>query len=639
MCGVAGTFSVNGFFSEHDIHAMTDALAHRGPDAAGYFNDNAVHLGHRRLSIIDLSTRSNQPMLSQNQRYIMVYNGEVYNYNEIAIQLQSNKIPGEEIVLKTSVDSEVVLEAFAKYGVDFVKFLNGMFLIAIYDKVTQELYIFRDRIGIKPLFYYWDGKNFAFASELKSLLKIECIKKEINQQAVKLFLNLGYIPAPQTIYRNIFKMKSGHWIKVNKDGLVQNAYWQLPRLIKNETINNLEEAMVKLSDLIVSSVQYQLRSDVPSGVFLSGGIDSSMITSTAVMLSALKVNSFSIGFEESSHNEAQYAKKIASFLGTNHFEFIVSYKDAITLFDSILDAYDEPYADSSSIPTMLVSKLARQHVTVTLSGDGGDELFFGYGSYKWAKRLDSSLIYAGRKPLAGLLSMFPQRYKRVGRLVNAASHKNIEQHIFSQEQYFFSEKELSELLNEPYLISSRKEQEDTISNFLSANNNMFDSANNLNFTRNFTAMERQALFDLQYYLQDDLLTKVDRASMKYSLETRVPFLDHRIIEFALNLSPELKYHNGISKYILKKILYQYVPEELFNRPKQGFAIPLNKWLKGDLEYLIHDYLSESVIKKYNIVNYKKVKTMVNSFNSGTDFLYNRLWALIVLHKWFTKNVA
>ncbi|HNR18926.1 MAG TPA: asparagine synthase (glutamine-hydrolyzing) [Bacteroidia bacterium] len=639
MCGVAGTYSNNGFFEERDIHAMTDALAHRGPDAAGYFTDGAVHLGHRRLSIIDLSTRSNQPMFSQNQRYVMVYNGEVYNYNEIAIQLQSNKISGEEIVLKTSGDSEVVLEAFVKYGVDFVKFLNGMFLIAIYDKVAQELYIFRDRIGIKPLFYYWDGKNFAFASELKSLLKVEHVKKEINQQAVKLFLNLGYIPAPQTIYRNIFKMKSGHWIKVNKDGLVQNAYWQLPRLIKNETIGNLEEAMVKLSDLIVSSVQYQLRSDVPSGVFLSGGIDSSMITATAVMLSALKVNSFSIGFEESSHNEAQYAKKIAEFLGTNHHEFIVSYKDAISLFDSILDAYDEPYADSSSIPTMLVSKLARQHVTVTLSGDGGDELFFGYGSYKWAKRLDSSLIYAARKPLAGLLSLFPQRYKRVGKLVNAASHKNIEQHIFSQEQYFFSDQELSELLNEPYLISSRKEQEDTISNFLSANNNMFDAANNLNFTRNFTAMEKQALFDLQYYLQDDLLTKVDRASMKYSLETRVPFLDHRIIEFALNLSPELKYRNGVSKYILKKILYQYVPEELFNRPKQGFAIPLSKWLKTDLKYLIDDYLNESVIKKYNVVNYQKVKAMVSSFNSGTEFLYNRLWVLIVLHKWFTKNAA
>lgn len=638
MCGVTGTYSLNGAFTEEDIINMTDAIQHRGPDAAGYFKDDICRLGHRRLSIIDLSSRSNQPMHSQNGRYVMVYNGEIYNYQEIAIQLKNTKIAGEEITLKTSGDSEIVLEAFAKYGVDFVQFLNGMFLIAIYDKITHDLYIFRDRIGIKPLFYYWDGENFAFASELKSLLKIKGIQKEINEQAVKQFLKLGYIPTPQTIYRSIFKMKSGHWIKVTKEGLVQNSYWQVTRCLKNETIDNVNEAMVKLSDLIVSSVQYQLRSDVPSGVFLSGGIDSSMITATAVMLSALKVNSFSIGFEESSHNESEYARKIANFLGTNHFEFIVSYNDAISLIDSMLDAYDEPYADSSSIPTMLVSKLARKHVTVTLSGDGGDELFLGYGSYKWAKRLNNPILYNLRMPLATILSVFPYRYQRVGKLVDVDTKKNIEQHIFSQEQYFFSEQELSGLLNESYINSSRKENEDSITNFLSANNNMFDSGKESAFTRNFTAMEKQALFDLQYYLQDDLLTKVDRASMKYSLETRVPFLDHRIIEFALNLHPDLKYKNGISKYILKKILYQHVPESLFDRPKQGFAIPLNKWLRKDLKYLVDDYLSEEVIKKYNIVDYKKVKKMIIDFNAGTEFLYNRLWALIVLHKWFCKNV-
>lgn len=638
MCGLAGTFSTNGFFDADDIHNMTGILTHRGPDAEGFYSDEIVQLGHRRLSIIDLLKRSNQPMFSHDGRYVAIYNGEIYNYSEISPRLYTSSAEGKEMHLRTSGDTEIALEAFVKFGVDFVQLLNGMFVIIIYDTLKKELFLFRDRVGIKPLFYYYDEKNFAFASELKSLLTIKNIKKEINPDAVRQFLNLGYIPAPYTIYKNIYKMKSGYWMKVSADGVVQNCYWSLTTILKNDVITDAEEAMVKLSDLLISSVQYQLRSDVPSGVFLSGGVDSSLITAQAVMLSAMKINSFSIGFEEVSHSEAEYARKIADFLGTNHHEFIVSYKDAIDLIDSMLESYDEPYADSSAIPTMLVSKLARKFVTVALSGDGGDELFFGYGSYRWAHRLDNPLVYALRKPLSNLLSVFPYRYKRVGKLLDIENRKNLQQHIFSQEQYLFSQSELDDLLRPPYKGTSKKTQHQNIDEFLATVKNMFGpNGTSRSKTRKFTSMEEQALFDIQYYLQDDLLTKVDRASMKYSLEARVPYLDHRVIEFALNLSPDLKYKNGTQKYILKKILYQYLPRKYFDRPKQGFAIPLGKWLHNELNYLVEEYLSKAIIEKYNIVEFDKVEQMRNQFNSGTDFLYNRLWALIVIHKWFASN--
>ena len=636
MCGLAGFYSQNGFFSVDDLKSMTKSLRHRGPDAEGFYHDDTCGLGHTRLSIIDLSERANQPMASANERFMIIFNGEIYNFREIGARLKSPFSNTNQIQLKTSSDTEVILESFCQMGVDFVHQLNGMFVIVIYDKLTKELYIFRDRVGIKPLYYFWDGKNFAFASELKSLKLLNQVNKKINKAAINNFLHLGYIPTPMSIYENVQKMPAGSWMKVSASGIEIQKYWNIKSILSNKVIHDPEEALVKLSDLIISSVQYQLKSDVPFGVFLSGGIDSSLVTAQAVGLSIVKVNTFSIGFEENSHNESEYAKAVAKYLGTDHHEFIVSYRDAMDLIESIFDTYDEPFADASAIPTMLVSKMAKQYVTVTLSGEGGDELFYGYGAYKWAKRLENPLYKALHKPAAKLFSKLSSRYQRVSKLLDYDSKVNLNSHIFSQEQYLFSAYELNDILQPEYYLPQSLNHLDIPVNALS-NVDVFSSGQGILKDRVINAMEQQALFDLHFYLQDDLLTKVDRASMHYGIETRVPYLDHRVIEFAINLAPELKYHHGISKYILKKILYQYVPQELFNRPKQGFAIPLNKWLHNELNYLIEDNLNKTVIEQFNVVNYEETQSIIKGFQNGKDFLFNRVWLLIVLHRWLIKN--
>ena len=623
MCGISGFYSPNKVFSEEELHSMTEALAHRGPDAFGYYNDNVVGLGHRRLSIIDLSVSANQPMHSSDGRYVIVYNGEVYNFGEIAAELRQNF----KTEFRTSSDTEVLLEAYINYGESFVNKLNGMFALAIYDKQKQELFACRDHIGIKPFYYFWDGENFAFASELKSLTKTKFISLDINRNAVYYFLHLGFIPAPHSIYQSIKKLEAGTWLKVSKSNIEVQKYWTINQQISKDIITSERRAVVMLSELLMSSVQYQIKSDVPFGVFLSGGIDSSLVTANAVNLSGVKVNTFSIGFEENRYNESAYARAIANYLGTQHHEFIVSYKDALNLIDTIFDAYDEPFADSSSIPTLLVSKLAQKHVTVTLSGEGGDELFLGYGAYQWAKRLNNPLVNIFKRQIAFTLAKMNSK-RHSNYFLNP--DKNMEfSHILSQEQYYFSCQELGGLFTNDFIKTAGATNTEILNDF-------GIEINHLN--RELSAMEKQAVFDLHFYLQDDLLTKVDRASMHFSLETRVPYLDHRIIEFALNLSPDLKYRNGVSKFILKEILFQYVPEKFFDRPKQGFAIPLEKWLKNELSFLIDEYLSERIITKYNLVNFKYIETLTNEFRiNNKNYLYNRLWVLIILHKWLVNN--
>lgn len=624
MCGIAGFYSFNQVFTRTELDTMTTTLAHRGPDASGFYSDDVCSLGHRRLSILDLSENANQPMHSSDNRYVMVYNGEVYNYPEIANELRLH----HKTVFKTSSDSEVILEAYAQYGTEFLKKLNGMFAIAIYDKVKKELFVCRDRMGIKPLYYFWDGENFAFASELKALTKLSFIPLELNRNAVYHFLHLGFIPSPQSIYKSIKKLNSATWVKISKGHLESREFWSINKNISDKIITKEKEAIVKLSDLLMSSVQYQIKSDVPFGVFLSGGIDSSLITANAVALSGVKVNTFSIGFEENKFNESAYAKSVANYLGTNHHEFIVSHQDATDMINTIFEAYSEPFADPSAIPTLLVSKLARKHVTVTLSGEGGDELLLGYGAYQWARRLNHPLIRNFRFQIAHLLKKYSRNYKRHADYFLYPSAELQYSHILSQEQYYFTLSEIDTLLTKEFISDSKTKLTEQLDRF---------GIEIKNLRRELTPMECQALFDLEFYLQGDLLTKVDRASMNFSLETRVPYLDHRIIEFTLNLSPDLKYRNNTSKYLLKEILYQSIPKKFFDRPKQGFAIPLAKWLRNDLYFLAEEALSENVIKKYNIVEYDQVEYLKKEFLNGKDFYYSRLWLLIILHKWLMKN--
>ncbi|NNF02532.1 MAG: asparagine synthase (glutamine-hydrolyzing) [Bacteroidia bacterium] len=623
MCGISGFYCGNSVFSEEDLRQMTDCLEHRGPDASGFFMKNGMGFGHRRLSIIDLSEKSNQPIHSSDGRYVICYNGEVYNFKEL---IQAH-LPEHEF--RSTGDTEVVLEGFAKYGPEFVENLIGMFAFSIYDNEKDELYVFRDRLGIKPLYYFWDNKDLAFASELKSLQKIKKLDLQIRNNSVKDFLHLGYIPAPFSIYHNIYKLESGSYLKINKDGLKSNRYWNVREKIRPEVISEEKDALDQLTTLMESSVSYRMYSDVELGVFLSGGIDSSTVAATASALSSKKIKTYSIGFKEEQHDESPFAKAVADKLDTDHHEFKVSINDALKLIPQLTDCFDEPFADSSAIPTMIVSKMASQHVKVVLSGDGGDELFFGYGAHLWAQRLHKTMYKALRKPASILFNQMSSRYQRVADLLDYDDNTDLSSHIFSQEQYLFSRKEIERLC----IVS---EENNTLPSwgvqaFIPINEDK-------SLSRELIPEEQQAMFDLQLYLQDDLLVKVDRASMKYSLETRVPILDHRLVEFAINLDPSLKIKDGSTKYLLKQYLFSMLPQEMFDRPKRGFSVPLSKWLKHELSSLIDETLSKDTVNSAGLVDFAEVQKLINDFRGGKDHLYNRIWLLIVLHSWYYQKI-
>ncbi|MCB0538254.1 MAG: asparagine synthase (glutamine-hydrolyzing) [Chitinophagales bacterium] len=621
MCGITGIFSFSSETPKDWVVEMTNKLSHRGPDAEGFAvsQNRQCVLGHRRLSIIDLSSGANQPMQSSCGNYAMVFNGEIYNYKEIKADIEANV----KINWKTNSDTEVLLEAFALWGKQFVYKLNGMFAIAIFDTAKNILWLFRDRMGIKPIYYYLDDSKFVFASELKAIngIKNKLENFTINKEAVTQYLRLGYIPTPNTIFNEVKKMPSASYIAVTTSGINIEKYWDIKKKITPNTIQNEKEAKEKLHNLIKSSVSYRLISDVPFGTFLSGGIDSSIITAIAQSISDKPINTFTLAIKDENFNESEYARKIADYLKTNHHELEVTHKDVIEGFDSIIDVYDEPFADSSTVPTMIVSKLARKHVKMTLSGDGGDEQFMGYGSYVWANRLKNPVLKNLRKPIAWALSKSNNKRKRVAEHFRYKDEERLISNIYSVEQYYFSERELEIILNkEEYSKELHIDQ-------------------NSKLIRIFSESEKQAFFDLQYYLQDDLLVKVDRASMKYSLESRVPLLDHRIVEYTLNLDEKLKYKDKESKYLLKQLLYEYLPKEFFDRPKKGFGLPLKRWLKEDLSYLMDKYLSIEILNKYNIFDIQEVKIIEQRYKAGEDYLYNKLWQIIILNQWLEKNIG
>ena len=612
MCGITGFLTKN--YNSKDLQKITDSLYHRGPDANGIFFDEniGIGLGHRRLSILDLSTNANQPFFSNCGRYVMVFNGEIYNFEAIANELKNET----GLKQKTASDTEIILEAFVHWGDNFIHKLNGMFAFAIWDKQNNELKLFRDRIGIKPLYYYWLDNVFAFSSEIKVLTQlITKSKLTINRNSIYDILHLGYTPQTFTAFNEIKKVPSGSFLKVKDKEISITKFWDLNKQIKTEIIKDEFVAKKGLENSLKLSVEKQMISDVPLGTFLSGGIDSSLVTALAQKMSTNPINTFSIGFKDDKFDESRYARKIAQELHTNHHEFVLTEKEAIEQVDNLLSIYDEPFGDSSSIPTLLVSKMARKHVSVALSGDGGDEQFLGYGMYQWAKRMNNPVIYSLRKPINKTLNFIgDNRIKRGSLVINALSKKNIKAHIFSQEQGFFSAQEIDKLL-----VSSIK------GNFLEEN---------WTLCRELNPMENQALFDLHYYLKEDLLVKVDRASMHHSLEVRVPLLDHEVVSYSLNIDPRLKYKNGVSKYLLKEVLYDYLPKKLFVRPKKGFSIPLSKWLKEDLKYLIDQNLSKVSIESCGLVNFNIVDDLVNRFLNGEDYLYNRVWILIQIHQFY-----
>jgi len=610
MCGVVGYYS-NKSVNPDVLDAMAMSIQHRGPDSQGLYKEGQIGLGHRRLSIIDLSESANQPMESHNGRFVIIFNGEIYNFKELKAKYNLDT--------KTAGDTEVILELFVKIGPECVQEFNGMFVFIIWDKLEKKLYFFRDRLGKKPLYYTIQNRNFYFSSELKALnLPLLELNRTPNPTAIQDFLHLGYIPEPLTIFNEISKFPAASWGVYDGNILKISKYWNLSNVFSSPKIYDEEIATNSLKELLHTSIAYRLISDVPFGTFLSGGIDSSLVTAIASKHVLQKLNTFSIGFNDAKHNESHFAEAVAKHLNTNHHQFMVTEKEAINLVGEMAHVYDEPFSDSSALPTLLVSKLARKHVTVTLSGDGGDELFLGYGAYVWAKRLSNPLVNAMRKPIGSILSLGNSRFKRAAELFQYPNETERPSHIFSQEQYLFSRKEIQTMLVNPFPFSLE-----------------FDS---ISKPSSLSFSEWQSYFDEEYYLKDDLLVKVDRASMYYSLETRCPLLDYRLVEFAFSLDENLRWKDGVSKYLLKKVLYEMVPQQLFNRPKWGFSIPLGKWLQTDLKFLIENYLSKAEVESAGLVKVEFVESLKNRFFQGEEYLYNRLWLLIILHK-FKKELA
>src|SRR6478735_7199895 len=508
MCGIAGIYKRQATADKAEVMSMINCIAHRGPDAAGVFTDQETGLGHRRLSILDTSSFADQPMHSVDGRYVIVFNGEVYNFREIAAKYK--------LTLKTTSDTEVILEAFAQFGPQVFSEFNGMFALAIFDKQERKVYLLRDRLGVKPIFYGFHDNDLYFSSEIKSLLSLNCWNKEktLEPSALRSYLHLGYIPEPLTIYKGILKFPSGCWAVADQKGIAFHSYWQPEDKVKSDVVTDEKEALGTLRELIYSSVQYRMISDVPYGTFLSGGVDSSLVTSVASKFSKEKLNTFTIGFQYAKFNEAEHAKTIANHIGTNHHEIYLAKEDVLPLVERIPDVYDEPFADNSAIPSMLVSDFASRHVKMVLTGDGGDESFMGYNTYIWARRLGHPVKHLLGKAAAPFLGLGNARFKRVAGLLKHSSDTSLYSHIFSQENGFFSEAEIDQLL------VNEKGGAAFVEPLLS-------------LKRDLEPGERQALLDMRYYLKDDLLVKMDRASMQYSIEAREPLLDYRIIEFAL----------------------------------------------------------------------------------------------------------
>jgi asparagine synthase (glutamine-hydrolysing) len=624
MCGISGVIS-REIISTEIIQSITHTLAHRGPDYQNTYlsPDQKVALGHTRLSIIDLSERANQPMHSVDGRYVVVFNGEIYNFKKLRSELEAND---PRIRMTSNSDTEIILHAFNKFGIDMVKRLEGMFAIAIYDTLLSKIFLFRDRIGKKPIFYFCNHSDFIFTSEIKALLNHPSVKnfREIDKQAVHEFLHLGYIPEPKTIYRSIKKFPAGHVGEVYGNlSFKIYPYWQVDDQISRTQHSSLKsdnEYKEVLKGKLHDAVENRLISDVPLGAFLSGGTDSSLISAIASEHMKGSLKTFAIGFKESKFDEHHYAAKVASYLKTDHREYILSESEAAEILETYLDHLDEPFADTSAIPTMLVSKMARKEVKVTLTGDGGDELFLGYGTYTWANRLSNPLLQPFQFPLAKLFEKFgDNKYKRIVNLLHRVDRDKLRSHIFSQEQYFFSDAEIrNELLKHPI------------------NYEPFRYNDTSRFEPFLSEAEKQAIFDLKYYLKDDLLVKVDRSSMFRGLECRCPLLDTRIIEFALNAPLHIKRRKGVNKWILKEILSEYLPTDLVHRPKWGFGIPLAQWLKNEFNYLMK-YLNEEELSRTGLFNHVFVNNLVSRFMRGENYLYNRLWALIIVQRFLLKN--
>lgn len=635
MCGFTGIYKkeANGQ-NDRQIQLVLDrmisAIHHRGPDSVGIWSDtdSGIGLAHNRLSIIDLSSAGNQPMESHCHRYIISYNGEIYNYKNIRDDLEKRNF-----MFRGASDTEVLLESIAIDGLlHTLQKTNGMFAFALWDRKNRSLHLARDRIGKKPLYFGWAGNDFVFGSELKSILKHPEFRNEIDYDALTLFLKYRYIPFPYSIYKGIYKLKPGTIVSVYKKDIEQSTrvedlyhkkeiYWSAKSAIEGSLANlfmgSEKEAVDILDDLLFDATKSRMMSDVPLGALLSGGIDSSTVVSLMQKYSSVPVKTFSLGFEKEKDNEAIHAKKIAKHLGTDHTELFITDHDALNVVPKLPEMYDEPFADSSQIPTFLISKLAKNNVTVALSGDGGDELFCGYTRYfraaKIYKRVNQ-VPFIIKSVISSLLKPFTYGKTNESRLVK-----------------FISELKINDPLSTYlYRVSKWRDPAKLVLNGNERKAEFYKIARNVSIKDPIHIM---MFTDLISYLTDDILVKVDRASMAVSLELRNPILDHRVVEFAFSLPLSMKADYKTGKKILRHVLKRYVPETLTDRPKQGFGPPVGSWLSGSLNGWAEDLLSADRLKREGIFNVDMVRNMWGDLNSGKHYLHGHVWTVLMFQAW------
>ncbi len=619
MCGIVGFIS-NKYSLENKenlIRRMADAIRHRGPDDDGYFVDETIALGMRRLSIIDLQT-GKQPIFNEDKSKVIVFNGEIYNYLDLKKQLlQSGHI------FNTTSDTEVILHLFEQKGVDCVKDLQGMFAFAIYDVINKSVFIARDRYGMKPLYYSELDGQFIFGSELKTILQFPNIKKEIDFEALNYYLTFEHVPAPLSIFVNINKLEQGNYILIKNNKITINKYFNLSFQPKFEE-KNINFYIENLDNLIDKAVASHTISDVPLGAFLSGGVDSSLITSYLVRHSNQKVKTFSISFSDKSFDESAYSQQVAKHLHTEHYEKQFSPSEFLDVFPKLNTTIDEPFADASLLPTYLLSKFTKQYVTVALSGDASDELFGGYPTY-FAGKISPflpQLSYRILHPLASLLPVSDNNISfdfKVKKFVEGLRYsKNLRHQIWLGS---FTPHQKAELFTKNIQMEIK-------------------NVNKLEILENFMQLsdtepnwERSLWCDMRFYLQDNMLVKVDRASMLATLEVRVPFLDNNLAEFAQKIPAVLKYHGTTSKYILKQLAKKYLPENIINRPKKGFGIPIAKWIKCELKDTFIQTFDTKKLQTEGIFNPKFIHTLLNQHLQNRKDNRKLLWTLFMFQKW------
>jgi asparagine synthase (glutamine-hydrolysing) len=642
MCGLAGFLTLEHFSENPEtiLAAMADAISHRGPNDSGiwYSEAESIYFAHQRLSIQDVTSAGHQPMISKSSRYVIVFNGEIYNHLELRDSLSVTSWTGHS-------DTETLLVCFEEWGIEkTLTEISGMFAIALWDRATKKLLLARDRFGEKPIYYGKTSSSFFFGSELKALRKFPFWRAEENIDALSFLLRYAYIPSPLTIYKNVFKLPAGSYIEVSLKDFPKKEptiWWNFAKISSDlsqyEYISSDNEAIADFGNVLTQSVKRQMISDVPIGALLSGGIDSSLITSIMQSVSKTPIRTYTIGFSEAKYDESAHARAIADHLGTCHSEINVKAQDAINIIPKLSDIYDEPFADSSQIPSFLVSQFTSDYVKVCLSGDGADEIFGGYNRYLIAPKIWSIVSIfplSMRKQIRRALIKIPaEKFEIISKVLSRMRSNKLYVHNFGEKFIKVADSLNASNFDEFYSsFLSQWQGHLPLFNY-SAPKALLNDFDNWPFPGNY--VQRMMTVDAMTYLTDDILVKMDRASMSVGLEVRAPFLNEKVVEFALTRGQDKKIRSGQGKWILRQLLRKYIPSELLDRPKQGFSVPIEYWLRGPLKDWVEDLLSEKKLTAKGILDPKPIRAMWLSHLNGNNYQYP-LWNVLMYQSWSDK---